>query len=215
MAAQAGDPPSATLQALLTDEHLGEVSGIVASRRHPGIFWVHNDGDNAAELYAIDAEGQLRATLQVAGVRNVDWEDLASFELNGRHYLLIADTGDNGGIRKTLSLHVVEEPQDIVKPGQDIEVKILRVDIEDRKIGLSLKRAQWATEDEEGGDKAEAEHQRGGLDSHAHLGTDRIDMSIFRSKAKAPKPAKADAVSPNPENQQETTGSDDNPADVQ
>ncbi len=89
VAAQAGDPPSATLQALLTDEHLGEVSGIVASRRHPGIFWVHNDGDNAAELYAIDGEGQLRATLQVAGVRNVDWEDLAAFESDGKAYLLI------------------------------------------------------------------------------------------------------------------------------
>jgi len=114
-----------------------------------------------------------------------------------------------------LSDQKVEEPQDIVKAGQDIEVKILRVDIEDRKIGLSLKRAQWATEDEEGADKAEAEQQRGGLDSHAHLGTDRIDMSIFRAKAKAPKPAKADAASTNPENQQETTGSDDNPADVQ
>ena len=28
-----------------------------------------------------------------------------------------------------------------------LEVKILRVDTEDRKIGLSLKRAQWAAED--------------------------------------------------------------------
>ncbi|MCI1710017.1 MAG: hypothetical protein LKM32_14005 [Chiayiivirga sp.] len=110
VAAQAGDPPSATLQALLTDEHLGEVSGIVASRRHPGIFWVHNDGDNAAELYAIDAEGQLRATLQVAGVRNVDWEDLAAFESDGKPYLLIADVGDNGGLRRELALRVVEEP---------------------------------------------------------------------------------------------------------
>jgi small subunit ribosomal protein S1 len=81
-----------------------------------------------------------------------------------------------------LSDQKVEEPQDIVKVGEDIEVKILRVDIEDRKIGLSLKRAQWATEDEEDSDKADIEHQRGGLDSHPHLGTDRIDMSMFRPK---------------------------------
>jgi small subunit ribosomal protein S1 len=49
-----------------------------------------------------------------------------------------------------LSDQKVENPQDVVKPGQEVEVKILRVDIDDRKIGLSLKRAQWgSTADEE------------------------------------------------------------------
>jgi small subunit ribosomal protein S1 len=32
--------------------------------------------------------------------------------------------------------------------GDEIEVKILRVDTEDRKIGLSRKRVDWAEEDE-------------------------------------------------------------------
>ncbi|MCC7146922.1 MAG: 30S ribosomal protein S1 [Phycisphaeraceae bacterium] len=45
-----------------------------------------------------------------------------------------------------LADHKVENPEDIVKVGQDLEVKILRVDVEDRKIGLSLKRAQWTAE---------------------------------------------------------------------
>ena len=47
-----------------------------------------------------------------------------------------------------LADHKVENPQDVVKVGEEIEVKILRVDIEERKIGLSLKRAQWAAEGE-------------------------------------------------------------------
>jgi small subunit ribosomal protein S1 len=42
----------------------------------------------------------------------------------------------------------VEKPEDVVKAGQELEVKILRVDGEERKIGLSLKRAQWAQEEE-------------------------------------------------------------------
>jgi small subunit ribosomal protein S1 len=42
-----------------------------------------------------------------------------------------------------LSDDKVENPTDVVKIGDDVEVKILRVDIDDRKIGLSLKRAQW------------------------------------------------------------------------
>lgn len=42
----------------------------------------------------------------------------------------------------------VEKPEDMVKVGQEVEVKILRVDSDERKIGLSLKRAQWAQEEE-------------------------------------------------------------------
>ncbi|MFT3787524.1 MAG: 30S ribosomal protein S1 [Tepidisphaeraceae bacterium] len=42
----------------------------------------------------------------------------------------------------------VEKPEDVIKVGQELEVKILRVDSEERKIGLSLKRAQWAQEEE-------------------------------------------------------------------
>lgn len=108
--AQAAADPDIALSALITDEHLGEISGLAASRRHPGIFWVHNDGDNAPELYAIDAEGERRATLRLEGVRNVDWEDIAAFTLEGRHYLLVADVGDNGGLRSQLALRAVEEP---------------------------------------------------------------------------------------------------------
>jgi len=42
----------------------------------------------------------------------------------------------------------VEKPEDQLKVGQELEVKILRVDTDERKIGLSLKRAQWAKEEE-------------------------------------------------------------------
>jgi len=62
-----------------------------------------------------------------------------------------------------LSDQKVDTPQEVVKVGEEIEVKILRVDIEDRKIGLSLKRAQWAAEDDQ--EQQEKQPQRGGLDS--------------------------------------------------
>lgn len=94
----------------LTDADLSEVSGLAASHVHRGVYWAHNDGGNDAELMAIRSDGSRVATFPVRGVANVDWEDIASFELEGRHYLLVADTGDNGGIRKTLELAVFEEP---------------------------------------------------------------------------------------------------------
>jgi len=88
-----------------------------------------------------------------------------------------------------LSDQKVENPLDVVKPGQEVDVKILRVDTDDRKIGLSLKRAQWGAGDTGGktdGGSASAEDgfvvpkrpkpTRGGMDDHGALGTDKIKL---------------------------------------
>jgi len=64
-----------------------------------------------------------------------------------------------------LSDNKVENPQDMVKLDDELEVKILRVDIEDRKIGLSLKRAQWGEERESSETERPAKKYRGGLES--------------------------------------------------
>jgi small subunit ribosomal protein S1 len=54
-----------------------------------------------------------------------------------------------------LADHKVENPEDVVKVGEEIEVKILRVDADERKIGLSRKRVEWG-EDEEAAEEAAA-----------------------------------------------------------
>jgi len=76
----------------------------------------------------------------------------------------------------------VEKPEDSLKVGQELEVKILRVDIDERKIGLSLKRAQWAAEEqkreEERSQRAERRGLRGGLegaDRSSGLGDLKLD----------------------------------------
>ena len=81
-----------------------------------------------------------------------------------------------------LADHKIENPQDVVKAGDEVDVKILRVDINDRKIGLSLKRAQWGDTggagdgsgkyDFGGGDMP----SRGGMDEHGSMGTDKIQF---------------------------------------
>ncbi|MHC4835749.1 MAG: 30S ribosomal protein S1 [Planctomycetota bacterium] len=75
-----------------------------------------------------------------------------------------------------LSDEKVDSPQDVVKIGDELEVKILRVDTDSRKIGLSLRRVQWAAEDKAAEDGAadapvkdiepqkDAAGRRGGLD---------------------------------------------------
>ncbi|MBU6209604.1 MAG: 30S ribosomal protein S1 [Planctomycetes bacterium] len=86
-----------------------------------------------------------------------------------------------------LADHKVENPQDVVKSGQEVEVKILRVDTDDRKIGLSLKRAQWgASPTPESSNPADMAAfvapkrakapTKGGMDDHGALGTDKIKL---------------------------------------
>src|SRR4051812_4647388 len=62
----------------------------------------------------------------------------------------------------------VEKPEDIVKVGQEVDVKILRVDSDERKIGLSLKRAMWAQEEEKReevrAERSKAKGLKGGLE---------------------------------------------------
>jgi small subunit ribosomal protein S1 len=70
-----------------------------------------------------------------------------------------------------LAEHKVENPQDEVKVGDELDVKILRVDTVERKIGLSKKRADWAGEEvgaegdatESSADSGPRKERRGGL----------------------------------------------------
>jgi small subunit ribosomal protein S1 len=62
----------------------------------------------------------------------------------------------------------IEKPEEALKIGQELDVKILRVDSDERKIGLSLKRALWAQEEQvrevERTERAKQRGLRGGLE---------------------------------------------------
>ena len=102
--------PISNLAGVLLDPQLNEISGLAASTQHEDVLWLLDDGGNPARLFAVSTGGRRLATFRIEGVIKTDWEDIAAFELDGRRYLLIADTGDNGGLRRTLQLHVIEEP---------------------------------------------------------------------------------------------------------
>ena len=54
-----------------------------------------------------------------------------------------------------LSDDKIENPEDHVKVGDELEVKVLRVDTEERKIGLSRRRIDWSAEQEAAAAKEE------------------------------------------------------------
>ncbi len=77
-----------------------------------------------------------------------------------------------------LADHKVENPQDEVQIGEEVDVKILRVDTIERKIGLSKKRAEWATDPETDAiveQQKKAKSRRGGLGEET-LGDQLADL---------------------------------------
>jgi hypothetical protein len=109
--ARTGSAPDCNEGRLLAElpAELGEASGITPSGRTPGIFWLHND-DNPPVIYAIDTTGTIKARVQVAGLRNYDWEDIAAAPCGNGHCLYIGDVGDNKQKRALRSIARISEP---------------------------------------------------------------------------------------------------------
>ncbi|AWI08841.1 hypothetical protein [Ereboglobus luteus] len=109
----------------LANPKINEASGLAASRKTNGVLWTHNDSGNDPVLYAIGTDGRFLGSVWLAGADNIDWEDMASFTIGGRAYLLVADTGDNNARRKNCSLYVIEEP-DIAQlsPAKELVVQV-------------------------------------------------------------------------------------------
>jgi hypothetical protein len=94
----------------LESGELVEASGLARSQRSPDVLWSVNDGGSKARLHAFDGSGFHRGRIKLDGVKNRDWEDLSSFQIDGTPYLLVADTGDNDNNRDRVFLYVVLEP---------------------------------------------------------------------------------------------------------
>jgi WD40 repeat protein len=110
----------------IPEAKLSELSGLSRSGLHQGIYWAHNDSDKTAEIYAINAQAQTKAIFSIEAVRNIDWEDITAFSSNDKNYLAIADTGDNGGLRKDLFIHIFEEPLQLAPNGKITSIRSLR-----------------------------------------------------------------------------------------
>ncbi|GAB2653057.1 hypothetical protein [Arenimonas aestuarii] len=114
--AQAARWSEPEIRGLVTHPAIGEISGLAAATHFPGHYWAINDSGSPAQLHLVDGEGGFRGSVETPGVPNRDWEDLASFRFEGGDYLLIADVGDNGGLRRELQLYVLEQPRELGKP---------------------------------------------------------------------------------------------------
>ncbi|MGQ9455170.1 MAG: hypothetical protein ACUVRS_09655 [Armatimonadota bacterium] len=97
----------------LQSEELSEVSGIVASRKNMGLFWVHNDSGDSARVFAITSDGTVLGIYNLAGVNARDWEDIAvgPGPVKGASYVYVGDIGDNNAARPQVWIYRFLEPK--------------------------------------------------------------------------------------------------------
>ncbi len=108
---QQAEYSSGKLLGKLKYKRLNEASGIARSSRDNQVFWIINDGGDKPFIYAIDKTGKHLGRYFITGTDNRDWEDITSFSKDGKHFLIIADTGDNNSEHKDSFLWVIKEPE--------------------------------------------------------------------------------------------------------
>ncbi len=94
----------------LENPNILEASGLARSQREPGVLWIIDD-DRKPVLHASDLSGAKLGTVDLRKSKLRDWEDLASFTLDGEPYLMVADIGDNLAARKKVRLYFAKEPR--------------------------------------------------------------------------------------------------------
>ena len=91
----------------LQNPDIREASGLARSHRDSNLLWTMNDGGSPPVLYAIGTDGSDRGSVHLKNATNVDWEDIASYEIDGKSWLIVADIGDNESIRKNAAFYIL------------------------------------------------------------------------------------------------------------
>jgi len=101
---------------------LSEASGLVVSRRHPGIMYTHNDSGNKPEVYMLDSLGAYKGRIVLKNTANRDFEDIAigPGPVKNKDYIYVGDIGDNSSNHEELYLYRFAEPS---KLGNDMEIE--------------------------------------------------------------------------------------------
>lgn len=142
LAAALLQPTALTPIAVVKHPPLGEMSGLVASGKYPGVFWTHNDSGDVARIFPIQLNGNVLMPpyesdfwvndphesknawdgIRIEGASNIDWEDITRIG----DTLYVSDMGNNGNARRDLGIYVVPEPNPLAT-GQMRALKFIPV----------------------------------------------------------------------------------------
>jgi hypothetical protein len=117
----------------IKDKKLSEISGLASSVLNPGLLWAHNDSGNRAEVYLIDDKCEIKQVVELDGIKNRDWEDIAvgPGPDSTKSYVYIGDIGDNDGAHQFKYIYRFEErvddPQDNKQTITDFDKIVFRL----------------------------------------------------------------------------------------
>lgn len=99
---------------------IDEASGIAASHRNPGVYYVHNDSGSSARFFAVDETGHELGRYKLPDATSKDWEDIAVGKAHGNvgTYIYVGDIGDNRKRRDWITVYRVPEPDISLNPLQ-------------------------------------------------------------------------------------------------
>ncbi len=107
--------------ATVESPEITEASGLAASRREPGDWWIHNDSGDSARVFVLGSDGQVRSTVRLAGATARDWEDIdvgPPTSPHGGATVYVADIGDNAMVkqdtanaRSSVQVYRFQEPE--------------------------------------------------------------------------------------------------------
>ncbi len=89
---------------------LVELSGLVASRAQPGVFYAHNDSGDSARFFAMATTGAIAQTFTLDAATATDWEDIALGPCPTGTCVYLGDIGDNLRLRSDYAIYRVPEP---------------------------------------------------------------------------------------------------------
>ena len=116
----ADGPKYLTLERVGRLDHppIREASGMVKSRKHKDVFWVHNDSGNPPKLFAVRRDGTLIREYGVAAP-NVDWEDISTDDSG---HLYIGEIGNNDARLPLRPVYMLDEPDPVAAEPRSLRV---------------------------------------------------------------------------------------------
>lgn len=91
---------------------LEETSGILASRKNPNMYWLHEDSGSDAAIYLYHEDGTRKKRYDIHGIEARDYEDISyGFgPQNNLDYIYLGDIGDNSQSRPHITIYRFPEP---------------------------------------------------------------------------------------------------------
>lgn len=105
---------------------LTELSGVVASRKNPGVLYAHNDSGSNSTLVVMSDTAQPLGQFVLSNVNAVDWEDVATGPCDAGSCIFVGEIGDNNLAYASRAVYRFAEP--VISPTTSMGTTMVTAD---------------------------------------------------------------------------------------